>query len=262
MTGNRSQLLNFVSKSLGTVRFKNDQIENIMGYGDYQLGNVIVSRVYYVEGLGHNLFSVGQFCDADLEVTFQKNTCFIRNLEGVDLLSGSRDTNLYTISLNDMLKTSSICLLSKASKTKSWLWHRWLSHLNFGPGLQSMTPATSSSGLVPNPVPQQPFNPPTRNDWDHLFQPMFDEYFNPPSSVVSPVLVAAAPRAVDIAGSPSSTTIDQDAPSSSTSSTNQQQQSLIISQGVEEPIPNALFDDPCHEPLHDVSTSQESSSNV
>ncbi|GJZ11395.1 reverse transcriptase domain-containing protein [Tanacetum coccineum] len=132
MTGNRSQLMNFVSKFLGTVRFRNDQITRIMGYGDYQLGNVIISRVYYVEGLGHNLFSVGQFCDADLEVAFQKNTCFIRNLEGVDLLSGSRDTNLYTISLDDMLKSSPICLLSKASKTKSWLWHRRLSHLNFG----------------------------------------------------------------------------------------------------------------------------------
>ncbi|GJY82578.1 integrase, catalytic region, zinc finger, CCHC-type containing protein [Tanacetum coccineum] len=114
-----------------TVRFGNDQIAKIMGYGDYQLGNVTISRVYYVEGLGHNLFSVGKFCDADLEVVFQKNTCFIRNLEGVDLLSGSRDTNLYTISLDDMLKTSPICLLSKALKTKSWLWHRRLSHLNF-----------------------------------------------------------------------------------------------------------------------------------
>nr|GEU92335.1 retrovirus-related Pol polyprotein from transposon TNT 1-94 [Tanacetum cinerariifolium] len=59
---------------------------------------------------------------------------------------------------------------------------------------------------------------------------MFDEYFNPPSSAVSLVLVAVAPRAIDIACSPSSTTIDQDAPSSSTSSTNQQQQSSIISQ--------------------------------
>ncbi|GKD64594.1 retrovirus-related pol polyprotein from transposon TNT 1-94 [Tanacetum coccineum] len=115
-----------------TVRFGNDHIARIMGYGDYQLGNVTISRVYYVEGLGHNLFSVGQFCDADLEVAFWKNTCFIHNLEGVDLLSGSRDTNLYTISLDDMLKTSLICLLSKASKTKSWLWHRQLSHLNFG----------------------------------------------------------------------------------------------------------------------------------
>ncbi|GJS21324.1 integrase, catalytic region, zinc finger, CCHC-type containing protein [Tanacetum coccineum] len=94
--------------------------------------NVTISRVYYVEGLGHNLFSVGQFCDADLEVAFCKKTCFICNLEGVDLLSGSRDINLYTISLDDMLKTSLICLLSKASKTKSWLWHCRLSHLNFG----------------------------------------------------------------------------------------------------------------------------------
>ncbi|GJS08551.1 retrovirus-related pol polyprotein from transposon TNT 1-94 [Tanacetum coccineum] len=132
MTGNRSQFMNFVSKFLGTVRFENDQIARIMGYGDYQLGNVIISRVYYVEGLRHNLFSVGQFCDADLEVAFRKNTCFIRNLEGVDLLSGSRDTNLYTISLDDMLKSSPICILSKASKTKSWLWHRRLSYLNFG----------------------------------------------------------------------------------------------------------------------------------
>ncbi|GJU31224.1 integrase, catalytic region, zinc finger, CCHC-type containing protein [Tanacetum coccineum] len=116
---------------IGIVRFRNDQVPKIMGYGDYQLGNVIISRVYYVEGLGHNLFYVGKFCDADLEVAFRKNTCFIQNLEGVDLLSGSRDTNLYTISLDDMLKTSPICLLSKASKTKSWLWHRRLSHLNF-----------------------------------------------------------------------------------------------------------------------------------
>ncbi|GKD20825.1 hypothetical protein Tco_1222528, partial [Tanacetum coccineum] len=91
---------------------------------------------------------------------------------------------------------------------------------------------------------------------------MFDEYFNPPSSVVSPVSVPTAPRTVDIVGSPSSITIDQDAPSSSTSSTNQKQQSSIISQGVEEPILNAVFDHPCHEPLYDVSTSQESSSNV
>nr|GEV90097.1 retrovirus-related Pol polyprotein from transposon TNT 1-94 [Tanacetum cinerariifolium] len=116
----------------GTVRFGNDHIARIIGYGDYQLGNVTISRVYYVEGLGHNLFSVGQFCNTDLEVTFQKNTCFIHNLEGVDLLSGSRDTNLYTISLDDMLKTYTICLLSKASKTKSLLWHRRLLHLNFG----------------------------------------------------------------------------------------------------------------------------------
>ncbi|GJY42748.1 hypothetical protein Tco_0430961 [Tanacetum coccineum] len=94
---------------------------------------IIYRAITYVEGFfRYNLFSVGQFCDADLEVAFRKNTCFIYNLEGVDLLSGSRDTNLYIISLDDMLKSSSICLLSKASKTKSWLWQRQLSYLNFG----------------------------------------------------------------------------------------------------------------------------------
>ncbi|GJT98541.1 retrovirus-related pol polyprotein from transposon TNT 1-94 [Tanacetum coccineum] len=132
MTGNRSHLINFVSKFLGTFRFGNDHIARIIGYGDYQLGNVTISRVYYVEGLGHNLFSISQICNANLEVAFWKNICFIHNLEGVDLLFGSRDTNLYIISLDDMLKTSPICLLSKASNTKSWLWHRRLLHLNFG----------------------------------------------------------------------------------------------------------------------------------
>ncbi|GJT33123.1 hypothetical protein Tco_0923542 [Tanacetum coccineum] len=80
-----------------------------------------------------------------------------------------------------------------------------------------MTPATSSSGLITNLVLQQPFNLPNRKDWDRLFQPMFNEYFNPLSSDVSPVQVAATPRAVDIVGSPSSTTIDLDAPSTSSS---------------------------------------------
>ncbi|GJW93706.1 retrovirus-related pol polyprotein from transposon TNT 1-94 [Tanacetum coccineum] len=78
------------------------------GYGDYQIGNVMISRVYYVEGLGHNLFSVGQFCDSNLEVAFRQHTCFIRNLEGVDLLTGSRGNNLYTLSLGDMMASSPI----------------------------------------------------------------------------------------------------------------------------------------------------------
>nr|GEW71867.1 hypothetical protein [Tanacetum cinerariifolium] len=311
-----------------TVRFGNDQIARIIGYCDYQLGNVIISRVYYVEGLGHNFFSVGQFFDADLEVVFRKNTCFIRNLEGVDLLSGSRDINLYTISLDDMLKSSLICLLSKASKTKSWLWHRQLSRLNFGTlnklakdglaigiprlkfqkdhpcstcalgkskkssyqlksedtnqeklyilhmhlcglmhvasingkryilvivgdysrftwtlrefydnvsishqtsvaptpqqndvveslglGLYSMTPATSSIGLVSNLVSRQPCIPPNRDDWDRLFQPMFDEYFNPLTIAVSPIQEVAASKAKVLADSPVSISINQDAPS-------------------------------------------------
>ncbi|GJV80041.1 retrovirus-related pol polyprotein from transposon TNT 1-94, partial [Tanacetum coccineum] len=318
----------------GIVRFGNDQVAKIMR----------------------------QFCDADLEIAFRKNTCFIQNLEGVDLLLSSKDTNLYTISLDDMLKTSLICLLSKASKTKSWLWHRRLSHLNFsalnklakdglargisklkfqkdhlcsayalgkskksshqpkaedtnqeklyllhidlcvpmhvesinGKKLKDEAPGAiincikniqvrlnatvrnviTDNGtefvnqtlrdfyenvsishqtsvactpqqngvverrnrtlvevartmlifskaplemitsqlqgklwlydevrVVPNPIPQQPCNPPNRDDWDRLFQPIFDEYFNPPTIDVSPVPVVAEPRAVDIVDS-------------------------------------------------------------
>nr|GEU80215.1 retrovirus-related Pol polyprotein from transposon TNT 1-94 [Tanacetum cinerariifolium] len=74
------------SKFLGTVRFRNDHIAKITGYGDYQMGNVTISQVYYVEGLGHNLFSMGQFNDSDLEEAFHKHTCFIRDLDGVGLL--------------------------------------------------------------------------------------------------------------------------------------------------------------------------------
>ncbi|GJW31233.1 retrovirus-related pol polyprotein from transposon TNT 1-94 [Tanacetum coccineum] len=223
------------SSSLVNDRFKNDQIAKIMGYDDYQLGNVTISR----------------------------------NLDSVDLLSGSRDINLYTISLDDMLKTSPICLLLKASKTKSWLWYRRLSHLNCGtlyklakdglargiPKLKfkkdhlclacalgkskksSHQPKAEDTNqeklyllhmdlcgpmrvenindkrLVPNLVLQQPFNRLTRNDWDRLFQPMVDEYFNPPLSAISLVQVAATPKVVDITDSPMSTLIDQDAPS-------------------------------------------------
>ncbi|GKA49833.1 integrase, catalytic region, zinc finger, CCHC-type containing protein [Tanacetum coccineum] len=136
-------------------------------------------------------------------------------------------------------------------------------HFSLEPGLQCMIPAPSSSGLVPNPIPQQPCNPPNRDDWDRLFEPMFDEYFNPPPSVISPILVAVAPRAVDIADSPMSTSIDQDAPSTSIPLPQEQEHSLIISQGVEESpkIPH-FYDDPLHESLYEDSTSQGSSSNV
>ncbi|GJT50011.1 retrovirus-related pol polyprotein from transposon TNT 1-94, partial [Tanacetum coccineum] len=132
MTGDRSRLRNFMKKFIGTVRFGNDHFGAIMGYGDYVIGDSVISRVYYVEGLGHNLFSVRQFCDSDLEVAFRKHSCYVRDTDGVELIKGSRGSNLYTISVEDMMKSSPICLLSKASKNKSWLWHRRLNHLNFG----------------------------------------------------------------------------------------------------------------------------------
>nr|GEU53287.1 retrovirus-related Pol polyprotein from transposon TNT 1-94 [Tanacetum cinerariifolium] len=131
MTGNLKLLCNFVEKFPGTVRFGNDQFAGILGYGDLVQGNVTINRVYYVEGLNHNLFSVGQFCDADLEVAFRKSTCFVRDLQGNYLLIGNHGSDLYTISLQDSTSSTPLCLMAKASLTQAWLWHRRLSHLNF-----------------------------------------------------------------------------------------------------------------------------------
>ncbi|GJS86147.1 hypothetical protein Tco_0752688 [Tanacetum coccineum] len=80
MTSNLMLLCNFIEKYLGTIRFGNDQFAPILGYGDLVQGNITLNRVYYVKGLNHNLFSVGQFCDVDLEATFRKSTCFVRDL--------------------------------------------------------------------------------------------------------------------------------------------------------------------------------------
>ncbi|GJR43092.1 retrovirus-related pol polyprotein from transposon TNT 1-94 [Tanacetum coccineum] len=99
--------------------------------GDLIQGNVMIKRVYYVEGLNHNLFSVGQFCDADLEVAFRKSTCYMSYLQGNDLLTGNRGSYLYTISLQESTSSTPICFMAKASPTQAWLWHRRLYHLNF-----------------------------------------------------------------------------------------------------------------------------------
>nr|GFA35535.1 integrase, catalytic region, zinc finger, CCHC-type, peptidase aspartic, catalytic [Tanacetum cinerariifolium] len=91
--------------------------------GPLRIASINGKWVYFVEGLGHNLFSVGRFCDSDLEVAFRRNACFVRNLDGVDLLKGDRLTNLYTINLHEMASASPICLMARATSTKSWLWH-------------------------------------------------------------------------------------------------------------------------------------------
>nr|GFA65477.1 hypothetical protein [Tanacetum cinerariifolium] len=105
MTGNLKLLVNFMEKFQGTVKFRNDQIAPIIGYGDLVQGAVTIKRVYYVEGLNHNLFSVDQFC--------------------------SRGTDLYSIILQDTNYPNPICLIAKASLSQAWLWHHRLSHLNF-----------------------------------------------------------------------------------------------------------------------------------
>ncbi|GJY84657.1 retrovirus-related pol polyprotein from transposon TNT 1-94 [Tanacetum coccineum] len=134
---------------------------------------------------------------------------------------------------------------------------------SLGLGLHYMTPATSSTGLVSKPVSQKPCIPPIRDDWDRLFQPMFDEYYNPPTIAVSPIQEAAAPRAEVLADSPVSTSIDQDGPSTSIPSSQEQEHSPVISQGFEEsPKTPTFHDDPLNESPQEDSTSQGSSSNV
>nr|GEV41004.1 putative ribonuclease H-like domain-containing protein [Tanacetum cinerariifolium] len=95
MTRNLKLLINFVEKFFGTVKFRNDQIAPILGYGDL------------------------------------KSTCFIHDLKGNDLLTGSRGTDLYSITLQDTNSHNPICLVAKATSSQAWLWHRRLSHLNF-----------------------------------------------------------------------------------------------------------------------------------
>nr|GFB62565.1 retrovirus-related Pol polyprotein from transposon TNT 1-94 [Tanacetum cinerariifolium] len=131
MTRNLKLLINFVEKFLGIVKFGNDQIAPILGYGDLVQGAVTIKRVYYIEGLNHNLFSVAQLCDVDLEVAFRKSTCYIRDLKGYDLLTSSRGTNLYSIILQNTSSPILICLMAKATSSHAWLWHRRPSHQNF-----------------------------------------------------------------------------------------------------------------------------------
>nr|GFA91476.1 retrovirus-related Pol polyprotein from transposon TNT 1-94 [Tanacetum cinerariifolium] len=114
-----------------TAHFGNNQFAPILGYMDLVQGNIMINRVYYVKGLNHNLFSVGQFCDADLEVAFWKSTFFVRDLHGNDLLTGNRRSDLYTNSLQETTSSTLIFFMAKASPTQAWLWHRRLSHLNF-----------------------------------------------------------------------------------------------------------------------------------
>nr|GFA83344.1 retrovirus-related Pol polyprotein from transposon TNT 1-94 [Tanacetum cinerariifolium] len=126
MTGNRALLTNFVKRFLGTVRFGNSDFAVIAGYGDVVIGSMTIKKVYYVEGLGHNLFSVGQFSNKGLKVAFRKSTCFVRNKDGLDLLTGDRSSNLYTIALNEVARNQTLVEATRTMLTfanlPSFLW--------------------------------------------------------------------------------------------------------------------------------------------
>nr|GFA06722.1 integrase, catalytic region, zinc finger, CCHC-type, peptidase aspartic, catalytic [Tanacetum cinerariifolium] len=126
ITGNLKLLSKFMEQILGTVKFGNDQIAPILGFGDLVKGNGLLHRRPQSPS-----FSVGHFCDADLEVAFWKSTCFVRDLQGNDLLISNRGSDLYTISLQQSNTSTLICLMAKASLNQAWIWHRRLSYLNF-----------------------------------------------------------------------------------------------------------------------------------
>nr|GEZ90578.1 retrovirus-related Pol polyprotein from transposon TNT 1-94 [Tanacetum cinerariifolium] len=94
---------------------------------EYQLADMFTKALPE----NHNLFLVGQFCDAYLEVAFRKSTCFVRDLQDNDLLIGNRGSDIYIISLQESTSSTQLCLMAKATPTQAWLWHRRLSHFNF-----------------------------------------------------------------------------------------------------------------------------------
>ncbi|KAJ9542292.1 LOW QUALITY PROTEIN: hypothetical protein OSB04_028798 [Centaurea solstitialis] len=131
MTGRKELLANFKQKYGGNVRFGNKLSAPIMGYGDILHHKITINKVAYVEGLSHNLLSIGKFCDKGLEVNFQETRCCVRTFEGQELIEGTRRSNLYTVNFQKQRPFTEVCLLSKATFNQNVLWHRRLSHLNY-----------------------------------------------------------------------------------------------------------------------------------
>ncbi|KAJ9558311.1 hypothetical protein OSB04_012925 [Centaurea solstitialis] len=131
MTGRKELLANFKQKYGGNVRFGNKLSAPIMGYGDILHHKITINKVAYVEGLSHNLLSIGKFCDKKLEVNFRETRCCVRTYDGHELIEGTRRSNLYTVNFRKQRPFTEVCLLSKATFNQNVLWHRRLSHLNY-----------------------------------------------------------------------------------------------------------------------------------
>nr|GEV14069.1 copia protein [Tanacetum cinerariifolium] len=268
-----------------TIRFGNDHFGAIMGYVDYVISDSVISRVYYVKGLGHNLFSVGQFCDSDLEVAFRKHSCYVRDTDGVELIKVSR-----TPQQNDVVERRNRTLVEAAwtmlifFKAPMFLWaeavatawytqnrslihthhnktpyelvHDKRSDLTFLQVFGALCYPTNDSedlgklqptvdigifvGYAPsmkgykiyNKRTLPPYVPLTNKDLEILFQAMFNEYLEPPRVEIPVSLASVVLIPVNTAGTPSSTTIDQYAPSLSHSLSSSALQSLSLQQSV------------------------------
>ncbi|GJZ43807.1 putative ribonuclease H-like domain-containing protein, partial [Tanacetum coccineum] len=305
MIGDRSQLTNFVNKFLGTVKFRNDHVAKILGYGDYQIGNVTISMV----GISHETSVArspqqnGVFEKRNRTVIEAARTmliyakallflwakavataCYTQNRSIIRLRYGKTpyellhdkppDISFFHVfgalcyptndseNLGKLQPKADISIFIGYAPTKKAfrIYNRRTrriietilvdfdeltaiasEHSSSGPVLYEMTPVTISSGLVPNPPPSTPITPPLRTDWDILFQPLFDELLTPPPSddLPAPEVIALidkviAPVLAVSTGSPSSTTVDQDAPSPSNSQTTPETQFPVIPNDVVE----------------------------
>ncbi|GJS60907.1 retrovirus-related pol polyprotein from transposon TNT 1-94 [Tanacetum coccineum] len=115
------KLINNLGSNLSNVPLSTNSLTDCLTHHIHYLvqGNIMINRFYYVEGLNHNLFSVGQFCNADLEVAFRKSTCFVRDLQVSDLLNCTRRSDLYTISLQETTSSTPVCFMAKALPTQA-----------------------------------------------------------------------------------------------------------------------------------------------
>nr|GEW33433.1 integrase, catalytic region, zinc finger, CCHC-type, peptidase aspartic, catalytic [Tanacetum cinerariifolium] len=248
-------LINFVSKFIGTVRLGNDHFSAIMGYGDLQIGDILILRLYYIEGLGHNLFSVRKFCYLDLEVAFIKDTFFVRNLEdSVATTSYTQNRSLIHTRYN---KTPYELLKDHKPDLKFlYVFGALCYPTSDSKDLEELEPKADIGifiGLVPNQAVSTSAKPPTKNDLYMLFQPMFNEYFKLPSAISTTISFATLPPpdttrassstsidedapSLNTTRASSSTSIDEDAPSPSNSLKTKTIATLIQSTNVEEPI--------------------------
>nr|GEW13633.1 hypothetical protein [Tanacetum cinerariifolium] len=258
MTGDRSQLTNFVNKFMGTVKFGNDHMEKIIGNSVIQT----LKLLFVNTPASFAILKVGISHETSVAHSSQQNSVIERRNHM--LIKAARTMLIYAqaplflwaeaVATACYTKNHSIVHIHH-DKTPYELLHGKLPDLSFlyvfgalcyptndsenlgklqpkvdiamaseqsssGPALHKMTPATISSGLVPKPTSSTSFVPPSRNDWDLLFQPLFDELLTPPHSVdppsvevIAPIDEVVAPELAESTGSPSSTTVDQDAPS-------------------------------------------------
>nr|GEY64602.1 uncharacterized mitochondrial protein AtMg00810-like [Tanacetum cinerariifolium] len=219
--------------TMGTVRFGNEQIARIIGYSDYQLGNVVISRIRhrYIK----TPYELMKHKKPDLSFLYIFGSlCYtINDHEDLGKFDAKADIGIFVgyTPAKKALKIynrRTLIIFETIHVTFDELTVMDSEQFSSGLRLHVTTHATPSTGLVSNPGSQQPCIPPNRDDWDRLFQSIFDEYFNPLIIAVFPVQEAAAPRAEVLADSPVSISISQDAPSTSIPSSQAQEHSLII----------------------------------